>query len=182
MKFQRYTEIMRIKRVPVYAHWSLLLVGALILIGAVERPAETLALWGSFFGLILLHECGHMIVAQRMKYEVTAIRLFPIHGCVWHEQPWSRYEDALIAWGGVAAQAVVAVPLIAFTAIFGFTRFPALNAAIGVLGYYSAAVAVFNLLPAAWLDGSKAWYVVPELIKRWRKPPAKARRTGWRGW
>jgi hypothetical protein len=38
---------MQIKGVRVYAHWSVLLIGTLILFGAIERPAETLAAWGN---------------------------------------------------------------------------------------------------------------------------------------
>ena len=80
---------------PVYAHWSLLLIGALILIGAIERPAETIAAWASFFGLILIHECGHMIVARRKGYHVVSIKLYPILGFVCLQEPWSRLDSAL---------------------------------------------------------------------------------------
>jgi hypothetical protein len=38
---------------------------ALILIGALERPAKTIAAWTAYFGVILVHECGHMVAAQR---------------------------------------------------------------------------------------------------------------------
>lgn len=145
MKLRRLTEIMRIKGVRVYAHWSVLLLGAVILLGALERPAETLAAWTAFFSVILLHECGHMLAAQWKGYEVTAIELYPIHGFVRFQEPWSRYDDALIAWAGVAAQAVVAIPLLTWVAIFGFTGFDAVNVAIGILSYYSLAVAVLNL-------------------------------------
>jgi Zn-dependent protease len=67
--------------------------------------------------------------------------------------------------------------------IFGFTRSDAVNVAVGVLGYYSLMVAAFDLLPLPPLDGAKAWYLIPELIKRARnrgnQPP---RKVGWRGW
>jgi hypothetical protein len=57
----------------------------------------------------------------------------------------SRYDDAVIAWGGVVTQAVVAVPLVTFVAIFGFTRSDPVNVAIGILGYYSLIVAGFTI-------------------------------------
>ena len=82
MVMKKFTEVMEISGVPVYAHWSLLLIGALILIGAIERPAETIAAWASFFGVILIHECGHMVVAQRKGYQVLSIKLYPILGFV----------------------------------------------------------------------------------------------------
>jgi hypothetical protein len=112
----------------------------LIFFGAIERPAETLAAWTAYFSVILIHEFGHMIAARRKGYHVTAIELYPIHGCVCFQQGWSRYDDAVIAWGRVVAQAVVAVPLVTFVAIFGFTRSDVVNVAIGILGYYSLIV------------------------------------------
>jgi stage IV sporulation protein FB len=183
IKLKRLTEIMQIRGVRVYAHWSVLLIGSVILLGAIERPAETLAAWTAYFGVILLHECGHMLAAQWKGCEVTAIELYPIHGFVRFREPWSRYDDAVIAWGGVVAQAAVAVPLLIWVGIFGFTRFGAVNVAIGILGYYSLAIAVFNLIPVSPLDGAKAWYLIPELIKRVRGGQTKPKRkVGWRGW
>jgi len=174
---------MQINDVRVYAHWSVLVIGALILFGAIDRPAETIAACTAYVGVILIHECGHMIVAQRKGYEVLAIELHPINGFVRFQAPWSRYDDALTAWSGVAAQAVIAIPLVALVRIFGFTRFDALNVAIGILGYCSLAVAIFNLIPVHPLDGAKAWYLVPELIKRARSRRGKPKRVvGWRGW
>ena len=183
MAIKKFTEIMEINGVPVYAHWSLLLIGAVILIAAIERPAETLAAWASFFGVILIHECGHMIVAQRKGYQVLSMELYPLLGFVCFQEPWSRYDSALIAWGGVAAQAVVAVPLVIFVTIFGFTRSDAVNVAMGILGYYSLLTAAFNLIPVRPLDGAKAWYLIPELVKRVRKKPSvPGRKVAWRGW
>jgi len=81
------------------------------------------------------------------------------------------------------AQAVIAIPLVVFVSIFGFTMFEALNVAIGILGYYSLAVAIFNLIPVHPFDGAKAWHLVPELIKRTRSRGDKPKCVvGWRGW
>lgn len=85
----------------------------------------------------------------------------------------------MIAWGGVVAQAVVAFPLVTWVALFGFTRSDALNVAIGILGYYGLALAAFNLVPAPPLDGAKAWYLIPELVKRARTSRTKSKRVGW---
>jgi Zn-dependent protease len=137
----------------------------------------------AYFGVLLIHECGHMILAQRKGYAVCAIELYPICGCVCFEEPWSRYDRAVIAWGGVVAQAAVAAPLVTWIAIFGFTPFTALNVALGILGYYSLFVAAFNLIPVPPLDGAKAWYLIPELFKRlWTHKTKPKRAVGWRRW
>jgi Zn-dependent protease len=81
------------------------------------------------------------------------------------------------------AQTAVALPLVIFVSIFGFTRFDALNAAIGILGYYSLLVAAFNLIPFRSFDGVTAWNLVPELINRNRNGRNNPKRVvGWRGW
>jgi Zn-dependent protease len=171
---KKLTEIMQIKGVPVYAHWSVILIAALILLGALERPLETIVAWGAYFSVILIHECGHMIVAQRKGFKVWAIELYPIHGLVRFQEPWSRYDRAVIAWGGVAAQAAIAFPLIAYVAVFGFTTLAAVNVAIGILGYYSLIVMAINLIPLPPLDGAKAWTLIPELMKRARMRRARS--------
>ena len=160
---------MEIRGVPVYAHWSLLLVGALVVVGALEQPGELLTGWCAYFSVILLHECGHLVLAQRRGYRVVAIELYPILGRVRFAEPWSRYDEAVIAWGGVAAQAVVAAPLVGWVAVFGFSRFPLVNLAVGILGFYSLLVAAVNLIPLPPLDGARAWSLIPELFHRARR-------------
>lgn len=172
---------MQIKGVRVYAHWSLVLVWGLILLAALVRPGEGLPVFAAYSLLILLHECGHMVAAQRKGCLVTSIELYPIHGLTRYQLPRSRYDHTVIAWGGVVAQAVVAAPLIAWAEIFGHTHLPVVDMAIDILGYYSVLLAVFNLIPVAPLDGATAWYFFPEFLKRLRKPTVR-RKAGWRGW
>lgn len=176
---KKFTEVMQIRGVKVYLHWSVILVGGLILLGAIERPAETLIAWTCYFGVLLIHECGHMVVAQRKNCHVYAIELYPIHGMVRYSQPWSKFDDAVIAWGGVLAQFIVGIPLVIFMTEFGWTRFTALNVAIGVLGYFSVLVAALSLLPIRPLDGSKAWYACWRALRRSEKRPAK-KEGAWR--
>lgn len=178
---KKLTEVLTIRGVGVYLHWSTLVVGGVILLGAFEKPVETFALWGSYFGILLIHECGHMLVAQRKGCHVSAIELYPIHGLVRYSEPWSPYDDSVIAWGGVLAQAIVGVPLVAFATVFGFTRYPVFNVVIGMLGYYSLFIAALNLLPIRPLDGAKAWFVFSRLVKRKEQRPRK-REGAWRSY
>lgn len=141
-------KIMRIRGVDVYFHWTVFLIALLILLNAGRKPWMTLTALLSFLGLLLLHEAGHMIAAQRLGTHVREIRLYPIFGLCFLDPPWSRFDHCVIAWGGVLAQAVVAIPIVLYTSFFGFTRFDALNAVIAIFGGYSLVVAVFNLLPS----------------------------------
>lgn len=180
-KLNRLLEIMEIRGVKVFAHWTVLLIGAVILLGATSEPFLTFAVLGSYYGVILLHECGHMVAAQRKKCKVWSIELYPIWGITRFSQPYSRFDHCVIAWGGVVAQAIVAVPLIAVAETLGYTRFQPLNAILAIFGFFSLGVALFNLIPAPPLDGAVAWGLLPALFKRGAGRPAK-REPGWRSW
>src|SRR5690348_4368803 len=113
-KRNKLVELMEIKRVKVFAHWSVLVIGTVILVGGIQEPFLAFAVLGSYYGLILIHECGHMVVAQRYGCVVWSIELYPIWGVTRFSEPYSRFDACLIAWAGVAAQAIVGIPLVAW--------------------------------------------------------------------
>lgn len=164
--FGRLTGILRINGASVYVHWSVFAIATLMLLGALRKPIMTIIGIVCYLSVLLIHECGHMVVAQRLGCRVEAIELYPIHGRCLFQRPWSRFDHCLIASGGVVAQAVVALPLVAWLAFFGYTRFDAVNAVLAILGCFSLGVALLNLLPAGRLDGAIAWGLIPEWIKR----------------
>ena len=178
---KRIYEVMRISGVKVCMHWSVLLIGALILLGAFEDPGPAFAVLVSYYGVILLHECGHMVMAQRRGCDVWSMELYPLWGITRFSEPYSRYDHCLIAWGGVLAQAIVGVPIIAWLEVFGFTRFPTLNAILGCFGIFSLTIAIFNLIPARPLDGATAWGLLPELFRRRTRRISK-REASWRSY
>ena len=180
-KLNKLIEVMQIRGVKVSVHWSVLLIGAIIVLGAVEDAPLAFTVLGSYYGVILLHECGHMVAAQRKGCAVWSIELYPIWGITRFGQPYSLYDHCIIAWGGVVAQALVAVPLLVWVEVFGYTRFQAVNAILGIFGFLSLSTIVFNLLPIRPLDGAIAWGLLPALFKRSTTHPAK-REPGWRSW
>ena len=168
------TEVMRIRGVGVYVHWTVLLIAALILLNVIRHPLTSLLGLSAYLSVLLIHESGHMIAAQRLGCEVFSIEIYPIVGFCRFGVPWSRFDHCVIAWGGIVAQAVVAAPLILYVTIFGYTRYEPLNAVLAILGFFSFGVAVFNLLPIPRLDGSIAWGIIPEGIKRLRRGNRKS--------
>ena len=172
-------EIMQISGVKVYAHWSVLLIGAIILLGAFEDAGPALVVLISYYGVILLHECGHMVVARRRGCTVFSMELYPIWGLTRFSEPYSRFDHCLIAWGGVLAQSIVAIPILIWLSAFGYTRWNSLNAALGCFGVFSLTVAIFNLIPARPLDGATAWGLIPQLFRRARHQRSK-REPRWR--
>jgi stage IV sporulation protein FB len=169
--------------VDVYIHWTVFLVAAIMIYAAIQRPWSTLAGGASWLALILLHECGHMMAAQKKGYGVSAIDLYPIHGLCHFDAPWSRFDHCVIAWGGVIAQAIVAMPLLLWVSVIGYSRFEPVNAVLAILGGYSLVVAAFNLLPIGRLDGAIAWGIIPEFINRAkRRKKKKNSSSGWRSY
>jgi membrane-associated protease RseP (regulator of RpoE activity) len=180
-KLSKLFEVMEIKGVKVFAHWSVLLIGAVILLGALEAPLLASTVLAAYYGVILIHECGHMVAAQRKGCAVSSIELYPIWGITRFSEPYSRSDHCIIAWGGVVAQAIVGVPLVACAEIFGYTRFQPVNAILTILGFFSLSAAVFNLLPIRPLDGAIAWGLLPALFRRSPKRSTK-REPSWRSW
>ena len=166
LKVSRLTRVRRVLGVDVYVHWSIFLIAAVMLLGTLRKPLATLIGLAAYLGVLIVHESGHLIMAHLRGYDALSIELYPIFGIARFEQPGSRFDRAAIAWGGVLAQAIVGVPLAVYVAVLGYTRWEALNAALGILGYFSLGIAVFNLLPLGPLDGSVAWDLIPAFIQR----------------
>jgi stage IV sporulation protein FB len=168
IRIDKHTKIGQIRGVDTYLHWTVFVVAAFILVGVIRRPGLSLLGLAAYLAVLLIHETGHLIAAQRKSCSVSSIELYPIFGVTRFGAPWSRLDHCVIAWGGVIAQATVAIPLVTFVALFGYTRFEAVNMLFAVLGFFSVGVAMFNLLPIPPLDGATAWGIFPALLSRKR--------------
>ena len=168
MQVGRLTHVAQVRGVDVYVHWSIFAIAILVVAGAIRSPYLTFVGMGAYLGLLILHESGHLIMARRRGYQAFSMALYPIFGLASFEAPESRMDRALIAWGGVLAQTVVAVPLTLYIVLAGYTPFEPLNAVLAILGAYSLFAAAFNLLPIPPLDGSKAWDIIPAWLEQRR--------------
>src|SRR5262245_18745017 len=123
IKVDRLTRVARVKGVDVYIHWTVFLIAALMLVNSVRRPLLTLVGIAAYLSVLLIHELGHVIAAHWRGSEAQYIEIYPIHGLARVGTPYSRFDHCIIAWGGVVAQLVIAIPLVAWVAIFGYTPF-----------------------------------------------------------
>jgi hypothetical protein len=151
IKFDTMTLVIKLRGVDVYVHWTVLVIGILMIYGTIRQPWVTLAAGLSWLALILLHESGHMVAAQRKHCQVSSIDLYPIFGLCCFQVPWSKYDHCVIAWGGVIAQLLVAIPLVVGLKVFGYSNFSSVNAVLVVLGPYSLMVRSLISFPS---DGS----------------------------
>ncbi|HWC40391.1 MAG TPA: site-2 protease family protein [Actinomycetota bacterium] len=176
----------RIAGIPVGASWSALLIAALIawtLAGSV-LPAEVpglgpAAYWlaglagaGLFLGSLLAHEIGHALVARRAGLRVRGITLWLLGGvALLEDEPATPGDELRVALVGPAVSLALAV---AFGLVAVAGSLLALPTAVVVvlawLAVGNAALAVFNLLPAAPLDGGR---VLRGLL--WRRHGSRVR-------
>jgi len=166
-----FLQLGRFRGAPIRIHWSVLL-GVLFFTGFRFAPAA----WLGFVAIILLHELGHALMVVRYGLRVNAIDVHGFGGeCRWSGDatPWQR---AIIAWGGVLAQALLLAGTFAFIHFTGapVTRFGAELAA--VFTETNLWVIGLNLLPVPPLDGATAWSIVP--LWKARRRASVDRRAG----
>lgn len=151
----------------MYLHWSALLVMGGLLGISFNSPILAVISIFSYFGIIMLHETGHAFVANRLGCDIRGVYLGFLHGKCECELPYNQKHKSLIAWGGVAAQLVIALPLIIGSQTLSINEIYGLGPVVAFLGYISALVALVNLAPSRELDGLEAWKLIPVLVKEY---------------
>lgn len=161
-------RVARVFGIPVFVHFSWLLVFALIAwtlatgyfpdrypeLGVTSHWARGLAASLLFFTSILLHELGHSLVALRSGIEIESITLFVFGGVArLASEPRDGRTEFRIAAAGPLVSILLAVvfAVIASVAFFG----GATRAVARYLAMVNVVVAVFNLVPAFPLDGGR---------------------------
>jgi hypothetical protein len=122
IRLDKKTRIGVIRGADLYVHWTVFLVAAVILAGALQRPAFSLLGLIAHWGVLFLHEVGHLIAAQRFGCPVFPSSYIRLGAFLGLEHHWSRLDHCVIAWAGVAVQAVIALPVVSgswFLAIHG---------------------------------------------------------------
>jgi Zn-dependent protease len=149
---------------------------AIIALSTLKSPLLGLAAISAYLGMVLLHECGHAYIANRLGYRVYGIEVGAFHGLCRYESHGRERDEAIIAWGGVAAQLALAIPIIALDQILALrSGAPFVSGMVMILGYYSALLALINLIPVAPLDGARAWRLPRILREEYRrKHPRKS--------
>ncbi|MHB1845779.1 MAG: site-2 protease family protein, partial [Deltaproteobacteria bacterium] len=174
MGFRGAFTVLRLGRIPIRVHWSLLLILpylALVIGQQFARAAQLagvpvghLALgpyaWGfalsiALFVCVLLHELSHVAVGLRVGAEVHDVTLMMLGGVTNMTKlpPRARFEGLMALAGPLASALLAALFFGAYRAIplgqhdlrFGFFY----------LGQINLVLAVFNLIPAFPMDGGR---------------------------
>jgi len=159
-----YLSIGRLGGIPIRVHWFMPF--ALFMFSRFQfRPVH----WAALTSIVLLHELGHAFFVRRAGAEVVSVDLVPIGGlCRWTGEA-TPIERALIAWGGVLAQALILMTALIVVAINGPP-----TSSIGAQVAWAAIesnlwMIALNLLPVRPLDGSKAWKLLPLAWQQFRR-------------
>lgn len=135
----------RILGAKLHLHWSIALGSALLFVGFKGQPMLGVVAVCCYYVILFVHECGHAFLAKRLGYPPRHIFLSAIHGRCEYEEPYYEKEDAIIAWGGVLAQILVALPMLVLGYFLPHPIAPWLGVFLAFLGFYSLAVAALNL-------------------------------------
>jgi membrane-associated protease RseP (regulator of RpoE activity) len=152
----------RWRGIPIRIHWTAPL-GALLWTGG----SPSLTRIGAFLFVILVHELGHAVLVRWARARVTEITIHAMGGECWWQGEATPIQHAVIAFGGVWAQALLAAGTYLFTLGSPPESTMALNL-VDMFTRYSLYNAAFNLVPVPPLDGSKAWKLFPLLLARAR--------------
>ncbi len=177
-----------ISGIPVGLHWGLLVIAFLYLtslatgfLPAAEPGLGAGSYWAIaslgvvlFFGSILAHELGHSLVAQREGIKVRAITLWLLGGVAEIESeaktPGAEFR---IAAAGPAVSILLGLGFygagFAMANVFGPSLFATM---LGWLGIVNGILALFNLIPAAPLDGGR---ILTAGLWAWTGNPHRAR-------
>lgn len=161
----------RVAGVPVGLHWSVLVVVALLawLLAVGVLPAAApgtppVVVWLAataagvlFVATIAAHELAHVVAAHRFGVDVRRVTLWVVGGVSeMAREPRGPRALAVVALAGPAVSALLGGGLLALAAVGRAEGWAAvLVAVLGWLGSANLVLAVFNMLPAAPLDGGR---------------------------
>ena len=151
----------KILGIRIRAHWMFLVMlgWAFLFWGGLAAVAYFCCL----FGLVVLHELGHSLVARRYGIRVRDITLLPIGGMARLEgMPPTPKAEFWIALAGPMVNIVlaavlvpVAVAVTAWAAALNSAVLEWLGSGLVMLCAINVVLAVFNLLPGFPMDGGR---------------------------
>ncbi|WP_018290805.1 site-2 protease family protein [Verrucomicrobium sp. 3C] len=156
-----------VRGIDIYIHFTFLLLVAWVAVGAYATRGSASDTLSSvlflipLFAIIVLHELGHALTAQRFGIQTRNITLYPIGGVARLERmPDDPRQELLVALAGPAVNVVLAALLYAILLLGGgvrsWTDIHWLNGNLLLnLFWINVTLAAFNLLPAFPMDGGR---------------------------
>ena len=128
--------------VPVFLHWSWVILFAVIVLLKWEMALVLAAL----FFIVLLHECGHCIAGRYFGCYIRDIVLYPFGGAAAMVIPEKPKHELVIAIAGPLVNVLLILPL---------WLLAGLHQILATIALYNVVLLVFNLIPAFPMDGGR---------------------------
>lgn len=160
-------QLMRIRNVPVYFHWSFP-AGAFIPMGIARfDPVPSLYLCGGYVMIVLMHELGHLLAAHFVRHRVFWIQISAAGGLCRVEPARGPGSAFFIYSGGLIAQLILFL-----IGVAGFASLPdypseAFSFFLIAATFMNGVMLIVNLLPIA--SGPTDGYVLWQLLKWYAK-------------
>jgi len=145
---------------PIRVHWTTPV--AAFVLGAGHWTA---AFWLGFCLVLLVHAIGHARMVYRVGGMVDSIDVTGWGGhCLWSGHPM-LFEDALVAAGGVLAQAIALLATAVLLVVLGWPQNAFVVALVQAFVGLNVVVVLINAIPVEPLDGARAWRLLPFVIE-----------------
>lgn len=149
-----FFRVGRVRGLPLRIHWTTP-IGLFLISGLSFNPL----VWLALLGLMIVHEGGHALLARRYRLRVVSIDITAIGGVCRLEGDPTLREAAIVAWGGVLAQAAVLVVAFLLKSVVHAVTFGLMDGVWDTLITSNAILIALNLLPVEPLDGATAWRI-----------------------
>ena len=141
------------------------------------------AMFGSIFACIALHELGHSVVAQQLGVQVRSITLLPIGGvAALRNMPENPWHEIAITVAGPMVNAAIACLLIPITGIPSHWLLLAMphdmHGLLLSLAQANVTLFLFNFIPAFPMDGGRLLRACLALVFSYRQATAIAAKVG----
>jgi ATP-dependent Clp protease adapter protein ClpS len=161
-----YLKLLTIGETKVFARWSLIVVGTLLVALASLHDNKVALVWLGFMLLIVVHEAAHAAVAIALRLKIFAIYFSAAGGWCYCELPRTVHGAFLLWAAGLIAQSLLLIGCVfwyhvkgAATSQFGQALFFSFTV-INVITMF------FNLVPYAKADGvPNDGYVLWKLLR-----------------
>jgi hypothetical protein len=148
-----YLNIIKIKSVPVYFHWTLIPMGIFISFLAEFKLLNTLIGFLSYLFLIFIHEAGHLVFASRRNLKVFNIIIYGMGGVCNTEQPRTKNDALMLYSGGFVFQIVLLVLAIFIVSLLKEPIPELIKPAIIVFIYINIILLITNMIPSKMPGG-----------------------------
>jgi len=158
-----YAKVAELRGVPVWAHWSLPLGGAIVSLYGQVEPQQWMYYCMAFVLLVVVHELGHVLAAVALRLKVFSVEISGMGGLVRFERPRRIRDSVLVYTAGQLAQIAAFLLTIAYVKIAGPPTHPYGRALVNTFTIVNASVFVVNLIPyrdkrsGLSTDGSMLW-------------------------